>query len=262
MVKSNTQPDSVYAWFNPVKCRVTAVVLPESVTPGADRLPVQIRVDCVGVMPSKMLRFKTVIREKLTKSDAEIDEMLNYEFSQFSEIYLDVVNRDSKNSRCRELGDPETEPRIDSKIVDAAAEDFSNILKGVKEKCWTKVKSRIPVGIPSHLNADQTKVAYCIVKMQDLTYKMITEPENRNAYQDEFVKYSTQLKVLKNIVVENRIEKECVRNQGSFDANPRSLFKYAGWQIKEAADCDVFNDELSPEEKEARIVENNQELSK
>ena len=50
LLKSNTQPDSIFGWFNPTKCRMTALVLPLGVTPKADHLPVQIRIDCVGIV--------------------------------------------------------------------------------------------------------------------------------------------------------------------------------------------------------------------
>ena len=47
------------------------------------------------------------------------------------------------------------------------------------------------------------------------------------------------------------------RGDDCFHANPRSLFKYAGWQIKDVSDCDVLSNELSTEDKENRVAENN-----
>ena len=229
-----SQPDTVWGWFDPFRCKISATVIPKlSVT--MDHCAIRIRIDLFGVPP-----IEPVYREVIRKVRVAKDEDISAKLSEFLQPYTARYEA--------ELGSQ----KLNDNIVDIATEELYNIIERVKEWGWKEKVVWLPDCIEDDADIWTVKIGIEHAKMQRIGTKLKKNMKDEEALR-EFKE--AQEKCLR--FAREKRDADCDRDlafaTGAHGPNLSNFYKWADQNISKttfSSTCDIT---LTTAQKQAKL---------
>ena len=231
--QKDTQPDTVWAWYDPFKVRVSACVIGK-ITEKMDHSAIRIKVDLFGVKPRKP-KYRNVIRRVKTKDDCEIGEKLQGLTGDFIENFEHKVVEG-----------------VEGKVVDTATERLYEIISEVKRFGWTEKTVRLPDCVKDKDDKWTVRIGVEHAKMEKLGVTLKKEPTNKKAMEEFREAQDRCLEFMR-----EKRDADCDRDmqyaRTGGKVNLRNFYKWADNKLSKSSFGQRVEKELTEKEKIERL---------